>query len=259
MYKGNLTRGQLIDIFPFFNNIVVKEINGQTILDALEFGVSKYPSASGGFPQVSGITYDINPNINSTVLTDSLGMFVNVTGERRVSNVKVNGKDLDLNKTYNASFIEYIANGGDGYSMFSKYEVTNESLVTDTDAFVSYIQNNLNGTIPDKYNNYQGRINFNNQTIIPSSSSSKEEEKDIETTITSDIKDNSTIGKFSYFHKKSGNKLSTGGIIAIIVSCVAALGIIAAVFFACRNNDTPPRKVNVYQSSGDLLNYMKNI
>ncbi len=166
MKAGNLTRGQVIDIFPWFNNIVVKEITGQTILDALEFGVSKYPSASGAFPQVSGITYDVDPSINSTVLTDSSGMFVNVTGDRRVSNVKINGKDLELDKKYNASLVEFIANGGDGYSMFSNYEVINEPLLTDTDALVSYIQNDLNGTIPEKYKDYQGRINFKNQTVL---------------------------------------------------------------------------------------------
>ena len=31
MHKGNLTRGKVIDVFPWFNNIVVKEITGQTI------------------------------------------------------------------------------------------------------------------------------------------------------------------------------------------------------------------------------------
>ena len=51
MYKGNLTRGQIIEILPWFNNIVQKRISGQCILDALEFGISKLPILlSGGFP-----------------------------------------------------------------------------------------------------------------------------------------------------------------------------------------------------------------
>ena len=256
MHKGNLTRGQIIYIFPWFNNIVVKEIKGQDILDALEFGVSKYPAISAGFPQVSGITYDIDPNINSTVLTDSSGMFINVTGERRVSNVKINGKDLDLNKTYNASFIEYIANGGDGYSMFSKYEVTNESLVTDTDALVNYIEYGLNGTIPEKYKNYQGRINFKNQTIIiPNTNKYEEEEETLIPSTTTLV--NNTNQHFTYFnHKKSGNKLSAGGIIALIVSCVVALAIIAAIALAVRKNNNPPKKMNYYNTSIAKINDM---
>ena len=80
----------------------------------------KLPILSGNFLQVSGITFDLNSNFNSTVFVDDLGMFVNVTEKRRVSNVKINGVDLKSDKLYNASLNKYIANGGDGYSMFSK-------------------------------------------------------------------------------------------------------------------------------------------
>ena len=160
MYKGNLTRGQLIEILPCFNNIVVKQLTGQCILDALEFGVSKLPFSSGGFPQVSGITFDIDISFNSTVLTDDLGRFINVTTKRRVSNVKINGEDLDLNRKYNASLLEYTAKGGDGYSMFDEFEVFNESLLTDTDVFCYYIENILKGEIPEEYKDIQGRIKF---------------------------------------------------------------------------------------------------
>ena len=155
MKKGNLTRSQLIDILPWFNNLVVKQLTGQAILDALEFGVSKLPNVSGGFPQVSGITFDVDTSFDSTVLTDENGMFINVTGKRRVSNVKINGEDLNLTQKYNASLVEYIANGGDGYSMFSKFDIFNESLITDTDAFSLYIGDYLKGEIPEKYKDYQ--------------------------------------------------------------------------------------------------------
>ena len=37
MYKGNLTRGQLINIIPWFDNMVLTKLTGQCILDALEF------------------------------------------------------------------------------------------------------------------------------------------------------------------------------------------------------------------------------
>ena len=121
--KGNLTRSQIMTVAPFFNNLIVKEVPGQCILDALEFGVSKHPSASGGFPQVSGISFDIDTSLNSTVETDSQGVFQNITGKRKVSNVKINGVDIDPNKNYTMSMSDYIGNGGDGYSMFSKYDV----------------------------------------------------------------------------------------------------------------------------------------
>jgi len=165
--KGNITSSKVIDVLPWFSYIVAKQMPGQAIWDALEFGVSKLPNSFGGYPQVSGITFDLNPSINSTVIVDDIGNFVNVTGERRVTNIKINGKDLNLTKLYNVSTLEYISNGGDGYAMFPNYEVYYESILTDTDSLIYYIKNNLKGTIPEKYKEVEGRVN-----IINSSSSS---------------------------------------------------------------------------------------
>ena len=233
MKKGNLTGSQIINVSPYFNNIVVKEISGQAILDALEFGISEYPTPSTSFLQVSGITFDIDPNINNIVWTDENDKFINVTGKRKVFNVKINGVNLDIEKKYNASLTEYIASGGDGFSMFANFNVTNESVFTDTDALNNYIQNTLKGEIPEKYKYYQGRININNQAST----------------------------KYSHYfnYKKRGGKLSAGSIVAIILSCVGALAIITLVlFFLNRNNlsPSPSSKMQIYnpQESRDNLN-----
>ena len=169
--KGNITSSKIIDIIPWYSYIVAKQIPGQVIWDVLEFGVSKLPNAFGGYPQVSGITFDLNPSINSTVKVDDIGNFVNVTGERRVTNVKVNGKDLNLTKLYNVSFLEYMSNGGDGYAMLSNYEVYYESILTDTDSLIYYIKNNLNGTIPEKYKEVEGRVTVKNSSSSSNSNS----------------------------------------------------------------------------------------
>ena len=93
-------------------------------------------------PSGSGLSYYVDTNFNSTVLTDSHGLFLNVNGKRRVSNVKVNGEDLDLNRIYNVSMSEFIGSGGGEYTMFAKYEVFNESLMPDTDNLAYYIKMN---------------------------------------------------------------------------------------------------------------------
>ena len=67
LLKGDITRKKVIDSSPFFNSIFVKEVTGEAILNALEFGVSNLPKASPGFLQVSGCTYYVNTSINSTV------------------------------------------------------------------------------------------------------------------------------------------------------------------------------------------------
>ena len=116
--------------------------------------------ASGGFPQVSGCTFDVDTSFNSTVETDPDGLFIKVGGKRRVSNVKINGKPLNLTAKYNLSASDFILSGGDGYSMFSEFPVVNESVYADSDALGHYIKNNLNGNIPSKYQELQGRINI---------------------------------------------------------------------------------------------------
>jgi len=160
LLKGKITKKEVIDIMPYFNNLYVKEIDGQTLLDALEFGVSRSPNNYVGFPQVSGMTFDVDNSFNSTVLNDSSGMFINVTGKRRVHNVKVNGEDLDVNKKYNVSLPDFIGNGGDGFTMFTKHKVVNESVFTDSDALSHYISYNLKGQVPDDYKKNNTRIFF---------------------------------------------------------------------------------------------------
>jgi len=160
LLKGDITRKNLIDVSPFFNSIFVKEVTGEAILNALEFGVSNLPRASGGFPQVSGCTYYVDTSIESTVVKDANGMFLRVGGERRVSNVKIKGEALDLNKKYNLSAAEFILDGGDGYTMFKDFPIVNESVLSDSDVLGYYIKNELGGEIPSHYQELKNRINI---------------------------------------------------------------------------------------------------
>ena len=173
MQKGNITRADVIEALPWFNNVVVKKLTGQIILDVLEFGVRNYPQASGGFPQVSSeLSFDFDPEIESTVEVDKDGVFVKVNGERRVSNVKLNGEAINPENTYEVTLLEFTANGGDGYSMIGNVEVDREALLTDTDAVTDYIKENLEGVIPDIYKDVQGRI-INKLTKTEENSSDK--------------------------------------------------------------------------------------
>ena len=97
---GNITYQNIIDVMPFSNDVLIKEISGQGILDALEFGLRSLPEPTSRFPQVSGITFKIDESINSTVVVDDTESFLRVDGDRRVYDVKINGEDLDVNKNY---------------------------------------------------------------------------------------------------------------------------------------------------------------
>ena len=163
LIKGNITYQNILNILPYFPNIIVKEISGQDILDALEMGMRYLPEKSAKFPQVSGVSFNVDININSTVEVDEYEMFIRVKGKRRVYNVKIGEEKLDLNKIYSISFDDYIGNGGDGYSMFNKYKKYNDTFKTDNEALILYIEEELKSNIPDYYRRTQGRIKINSK------------------------------------------------------------------------------------------------
>lgn len=147
---GEITYEDVLNVQPFGNAICVVEATGQQILDALELGVSAMPEESGGFMQVSGMTYEIDMNVPSSVTLDADGMFVSVDGEYRVKNVKVAGEDLDLSKTYTLASHNYmLLNGGDGFNMFAGDTVLKDSIILDVDAVMTYIRDTMDGTVKE--------------------------------------------------------------------------------------------------------------
>lgn len=161
---GNITYEDLININPFSNALCIRKVTGQELADALEYSTSEMPDNFGGFLQVSGITFDVDTNVQSQVILDENGMFNGFNGaERRVSNIKVNDEPLDPDREYEIASIDYILfNNGNGYTMFKGDRVDLERYIEDIDALIEYTQS-FNGEIPDEYRNIegQGRIKEN--------------------------------------------------------------------------------------------------
>jgi 2',3'-cyclic-nucleotide 2'-phosphodiesterase (5'-nucleotidase family) len=156
--RGNITYNNILNMLPFSANIVVKEVTGQDILDALEYGMKSLPGKTSRFPQVSGIKFKVDETIETPVIIDKDENFIRIEGERRVYDVFIGEEKIDENKIYKVSMDDYLADGGDGYSMFFKYNVSNDTLMADNEMFKQYLINVLNRTIPDTYRNTQGRI-----------------------------------------------------------------------------------------------------
>ena len=158
---GDITYGQIIAVHPFGNEMCVVECTGQEILDALELGCSKLPAESGGFLQVSGMTYTVDLNVESSVKLDENGMFVSVEGERRVKDVTIGGEPLDPEKTYTLASHNYkLKDCGDGYSMFADNVFLQDSVMIDNQVLINYIVDVLGGTVGEEYADPygQGRI-----------------------------------------------------------------------------------------------------
>ena len=135
---GEVTYQDVVDILPYCNEVIMAEVSGQTLLDALEFGVSFLPENSGGFPQVSGITFSINTEIESSVTMNEKKQFVSVDGEYRVHDVKVDGKDLDPDAIYTLAITQYLLTGGDGFTMFEDAEIISTTGLADNEVVMKY-------------------------------------------------------------------------------------------------------------------------
>ena len=158
---GDITYGQIIAVHPFGNAACLIETTGQKILDALELGSRSNPGESGGFLQVSGINYTIDNTIKSTVVVDDKGNFVEVSGARRVKNVKVGGVPIDPTATYTLASHNYmLKSGGDGYSMFIGDKLLQNEVLIDNQVLINYIVDELGGVVGSEYSNPygQGRI-----------------------------------------------------------------------------------------------------
>jgi 5'-nucleotidase / UDP-sugar diphosphatase len=100
-----LTRRNILAEMPFGNTTVLLEIKGEHIKAALENGVSQVRELGGRFPQVSGITAEVD---------------VKAPVGSRVTSVKINGEPLDPAKTYKLATNDFMARGGDGYKALTE-------------------------------------------------------------------------------------------------------------------------------------------
>ena len=160
---GDITYEQIIAVHPFGNALCVVEATGQEILDALEMSVRHVPDETGGFLQVSGLTFEVNTSVESSVVVDDADMFVEVAGDRRVQNVLVGGEPIDPEATYTLASHNYmLKSGGDGYTMFADNVLLQDEVMLDNQVLINYITESLGGVVGEEYSDPygQGRITF---------------------------------------------------------------------------------------------------
>lgn len=121
---GQITKGDVIAVLPFGNYIVTKNVKGQDIIDALNATMAKL---NGGFPHFAGMN----------VLTEE---YVDEAGKTRwrVVSIEVNGAPIDAEKMYTLATNDFMAAGGDNYTMFGNYPTLNEYSALD-EALIKYI------------------------------------------------------------------------------------------------------------------------
>lgn len=155
---GGMNHNDVIRALPGNKNISVAKVSGFDLMDALEMSARLYPNRNSGFLQVSGVTFDIQETIIPSVTVDGLGNFVSVDDDYRVTNVMVNGKELDLMGTYTVAGTNDLLNGKTGYTMLTNGPLTKANVAVDNQALTTFIINNLNGIVGGAYSKSQVRI-----------------------------------------------------------------------------------------------------
>lgn len=155
---GGMSYNDVMRALPGNKNISVAKVSGFDLLDALEMSARLYPNKNSGFLQVSGLTFDIQETVIPSVTVDGLGSFVSVDDDYRVTNVMINGKELDLMGTYTVAGTNDLLNGKTGYTMLTNGPLTKVNVAVDNQALITYILNNLKGSVGGAYSKSQMRI-----------------------------------------------------------------------------------------------------
>lgn len=105
---GPVTMGEVLTVLPFQNTLSTFQVDGATVIAALENGVSQVEEGAGRFAQVAGLKYTFDPAAPAGA---------------RVSEVMVQGADgnwgpIDPAAVYGLVSNNYVRGGGDGFRMF---------------------------------------------------------------------------------------------------------------------------------------------
>jgi 2',3'-cyclic-nucleotide 2'-phosphodiesterase (5'-nucleotidase family) len=101
---GPLTRRDFHEMLPFNNTVVLLELTGAVLAQALERSVDALPRPSGHFLQTAGLTFSVD---------------VAQPAGQRVSEIRVQGRPLDAARRYRVAVPDYLGRGQDGYTMLA--------------------------------------------------------------------------------------------------------------------------------------------
>ncbi|MGC8612386.1 MAG: 5'-nucleotidase C-terminal domain-containing protein [Athalassotoga sp.] len=116
---GTITYRTVLTVLPFGNTVVILKIKGSDLLKAIQWGAVYHPEDTGARLNEWGLTYTVTP--------------------QGVENILLDGKPIDPNVIYTVATNDYMANGGDNYSMLKNAQQYNTGYVL-ADVVKEYIE-----------------------------------------------------------------------------------------------------------------------
>ncbi|MFC2094849.1 bifunctional metallophosphatase/5'-nucleotidase [Candidatus Bipolaricaulota bacterium] len=109
--QGMITMGQVLEVLPYGNQITVIGLTGKHVWEALENGVSQIEDGSGRFPHVGGMRF----TFDSTAEPGSRVTAVDIWDSASEAYTSI-----DADARYQLATNNFIAHGGDDYSMLAE-------------------------------------------------------------------------------------------------------------------------------------------
>lgn len=109
--RGKITYKHIYTVLPFDNTVVVLEVSGSDIIKALEVGLASYPESNNSFLHVAGMRVEASKRLPAG---------------SRVREVTIGGEPIINNKKYKVATNNYIAEGGDNFSMLAQAPVLSQ-------------------------------------------------------------------------------------------------------------------------------------
>ena len=158
--KGDISKLDLLAVFPFGNTVATIDVTGAQLLEALEAATYATPEALGSFPQVSGIEFTVDTSIPYAQGEQYTGStYYAPASIERVTITTVNGEPFDPEATYTIATNDFTAKGGDTFGVFKAVGGWKDVGVALEDALINYVTEELGGVITaEQYGEPAGRI-----------------------------------------------------------------------------------------------------
>ncbi|KES17877.1 5'-nucleotidase/2',3'-cyclic phosphodiesterase or related esterase [Gilliamella apicola SCGC AB-598-I20] len=119
LIEGDITYRDILKVEPFGNSVVYFDLTGHELVEYLKVALSK-KQGSGGYTHLKNIT-------------------LTKTGDT-ISDIKINNKPIDMQKSYRITTLDYLAAGGDGYPATNTLPTYVDTGYRDADVIKQYFE-----------------------------------------------------------------------------------------------------------------------